>query len=370
MNVVGGLAGLLLIFAVLLDAFETIVLPRRVMRRLRITRLFYLISWWPWSALARRIRSVNRRENYLSFYGPLSLILLLALWAIFLILGFALLQFALGSRLNAPETHPTFFTYFYMSGVTFFTLGFGDVVPLKMMGRSISIAEAGVGFGFLGLVIGYLPVMYQAFSRRELNISLLDARAGSPPSAFELLRRYCQTDKGESLRAFLSEWERWSADILETHLSYPVLSYFRSMHENQSWLAAITTILDTCTLLLVGIDNIPPQTARLTFAMARHAAVDLSQTFGVNPATITNAERLPPADLVRLREILAANNIPLRTGPDADQKFAKLRQFYEPYVVGLSNYLVVPLPIWVPPMDLEDNWQRTAWQEPGNVSIF
>src|SRR5262249_5701683 len=148
--------------------------------------------------------------------------------------------------------------------------------------------EAGLGYGFLAVSISYLPVLYQAFSRREATISLLDARAGSPPTAGELLRRLgaARNVTGLGPCPLLVEWERWACELLETHLSYPVLGYYRSQHDNQSWVAALTCILDTSALLIAGVDGADSYQARLTFAMARHAAVDLAlvtQTAPVSP---------------------------------------------------------------------------------------
>src|SRR5262249_53222577 len=163
---------------------------------------------------------------------------------------FALLHWAFGSRIQTANAHPGFGFVLYFSGTTFFTLGLGDITPLSTAARVLTVAEGGTGFGFLGIVIGYLPVIYQAFSRREVNISLLDARAGSPPSAAELLRRHSQGHQLESLQQLLHDWERWSAELLESHLSYPVLAYFRSQHNNQSWLSALTTMLDTSALVI------------------------------------------------------------------------------------------------------------------------
>src|SRR5262249_55504278 len=147
------------------------------------------------------------------------------------------------------EDDVDFNTYLYLSGVTFSTLGFGDVVAVSPLGRLLTVAEALLGFGFLACLIGYLPVFYQAFSRREVTISLLDARAGSPPSAASLLLRLAQAQNVPAVVPFLAEWERWAAELLESHLTYPVLSFYRSQHDNQSWLAALTAILDTCALL-------------------------------------------------------------------------------------------------------------------------
>ena len=362
MRILAAIPGVLLILIILWDAFETIILPRRVTRRVRPTRQFYLATWPPWVALARKIRSRKRREEYLSLFGPLSLLALLALWAVGMIFGYALVQWALHVQLNLPDESVGFGTYLYLSGTTFFTLGYGDVTPLMPMGRTIEVIEAGNGFGLLAIVIGYLPVLYQSFSRREANISLLDARAGSPSSATELLRRHQAAETMDDLTPFLHEWERWSGELLESHLSYPVLCYFRSLHDNQSWLAALTTVLDTCALVMVGVDGASQWQARLTFAMSRHAVVDIAQLFHTAPRTVDCCStRLPPEDMMRLREIFATSGINLRVGSEAEAQLLKLRTMYEPYVVALSEFLLMPLPPWILPPGAIDNWKTSAW---------
>jgi Ion channel len=351
--------GSLLLLFVLWDAFETVVLPRRVSRRFRLTRAFYRLTWAPWRAIARGRRPGIARENFLSIYGPLSLILLLGLWATGLIFGFALLQWGLGTRLQTPAGLRGFAADLYYSGTTLFTLGLGDVSPTAGTGRLLTVVEGGTGFAFLALVIGYLPTMYQAFSRREVNISLLDARAGSPPAAVELLRRHAGADGGEALDALLIEWERWSADLLETHISFPVLAYYRSQHNNQSWVAALTTVLDVSALIIAGLEKGPVRTARLTFAMARHAVVDMSMVFGQQPRPV-NPDRLPPAELSQLREALAAAGHVLPPGQGVDDKLRHLRQMYEPYLNALGQFLLMQVPEWRPRASAKDNWERTA----------
>src|ERR1700730_12913749 len=362
MKLLIALAGLLLILVILWEAFETMILPRRVTRRVRLTRQFYVGTWAPWVFLATKIRKPKKREEYLSLFGPLSLLVLLAFWAAGIIFGYAMIQWGLHSRLNVPDTSISFGTYLYLSGTTFFTLGYGDVTPISPLGRAIEVIEAGTGFGLLAIVIGYLPVLYQSFSRRESNISLLDARAGSPSSAAELVRRHNTAGNMDDLTPLLHEWERWSAELLESHLSYPVLCYFRSLHDNQSWLAALTTVLDTCALVMVGVDGASEWQARLTFAMARHAVVDIAQIFSTAPRTADCcATRLPPKDLARLREIFAASGLNLREGAEAEQHLLKLRTMYEPYVMALSEFLMMPLPPWILPPDSIDNWKTSAW---------
>src|SRR2546421_8469456 len=360
MEILAVIVGIILIFGILIDSFESIVLPRRVSRRFRLSRFFYMTTWVLWSAIARKMRPGNRREYYLSYFGPLSLILLLVFWVAILVVAFALLQWGLGSPMHSPEKQMTLGTYLYMSGSTFITLGLGDVTPLTGLGRFLTVAEASMGFLFLALIIGYVPVIYQAFSRREAEITLLDARAGSPPSASEFLRRHYRDQHTEELIQFLREWERWGSELLESHLSYPVLTYYRSQHERQSWLAALTTVLDTCALLLVGLEGISTPTIRFTFAIARHAAVDLAQIFGTPPMN-PKLNRLSPADFAHMRDALAEVGLVFRRGEDAEKRLYELRLIYEPFVNALANHLLVNLPPWIAATKSVDDWQTSAW---------
>jgi hypothetical protein len=302
----------------------------------------------------------RRREALLAYFGPLSLLLLLVFWGAGLLLGFALLQWAAGSLLVAQDARPSdFWTDLYMSATTFFTLGLGDVVPKTAFARVVTGIECATGFGFIAALIGYLPTIYQAFSRREANISLLDARAGSPPSAAEILKRQAQSGDPATLTLLLAEWERWSADIMESHLSYPVLCYFRSQHDNQSWLASLTAILDVCALAIVGVERIPAWQARLTFAMARHAMVDLAQVFGQKPKREL-ADRLPPDKLKELREMLEAEGVIVCNSPSLEKRLTELRGLYEPYVAKLSELLLMDLPEWMPKAGAKDSWKTAA----------
>ena len=361
-RIVSTFAGLLVLLAVLLDALETVVLPRRVRGLFRLTAWYYRLTWGPFSGMTRRIKSQSRRESLLGYFGPLSLIFLLALWAAGLILGFALVQYGTGAHLLLSNARLSFGLLLYHSGETFFTLGYGDIVPDSGLSRFVAVLEAGMGFAFLGIVIGYLPTIYSAFSRREIEISLLDARAGSPPTAAELLRRYCQCPPYDGLDRIFQAWERWSAEVLESHLSYPVLSFFRSQHNNQSWLAALTTILDATALVIVGLDGIPSEQAKMTFAMARHAAVDLSQVV-VAKYDPSLPDRLPGEELARLRRALSDKNLTLREGIAAEDKLATLRAMYEPYVTALARSLLIALPPWLHPEKKPDNWQVAPWDE-------
>jgi hypothetical protein len=344
---------------VLRDAFETVILPRRVHRRFRPTSLFYRISWRGWRGVALALPA-RAREALLGWFGPLSLLVLLTLWAFSIVVAFGALHWAAGSRLKLADGNPGFLTDLYFSGTNFFTLGLGDVAPLDSLARVLAVTESGIGFAFLAITIGYLPVVYQAFSRREIAISLLDARAGSPPAAGELLSRYRGEPQQQDLNHLLAEWERWAAEVLESHLSYPVLAYYRSQHGNQSWLAALTTVLDTSALVLVGFDGWGTRQARLTFAMARHAVVDLAQLFSARRPEHPD-ERLPEADFRELSRQLDGAGLRF-TQADARTRLAELRSKYEPYVIALSRHLALPLPAWTRPSDHPDNWHAAPWK--------
>jgi hypothetical protein len=359
MWILGTLASMALILFLLMDSFETVILPRRVTHGFRFARFFYRSTWSLWRALAIRIPAGKKREAILSWFGPMSLLALLVTWVLGLIFGFALLHWSLGIPLK-PHEDSTFSTYLYWSGGTFFTLGPGDVTTSSWLGRALAVAEAGLGFGFLALIIGYLPVTYQTFSRREVTISLLDARAGSPPSAGQLLLRAAQSGDCEAVDPLLAEWERWAAELLESHLSFPVLSFYRSQHNNQSWLAALTSILDTCAFLIAQVKGHNSYQARLTFAMARHVVVDLALIFNTPPQT-PQPDRLPAGQLQLLRKQLREEDMDIAEGTTADQQLADLRGTYEPFVNALAQRLLFTLPSFVPEKATSDNWQTSAW---------
>jgi hypothetical protein len=356
------LAGVAIFFIVIWDAFESVILPRRVTRRFRLTRLFYRVTWVSSKVLVKLVPARKTRDALLGFYGPISLLILIGVWAVGLVLGFGLMQFGAGSAVNMTGGQPGLATDFYLSGTTFFTLGLGDVVPRSGLARVLVVVEAGFGFGFLAAIIGYLPFIYGSFSKREVEISLLDSRAGTPPTAGELLLRHSYEGGREALRELLRDWELWCAELMESHLSYPVLAFFRSQHDNQSWIAALTAILDACALLKVGIEGSCERQAKLTFAIARHAVVDLSQVFGTPPRALPQ-ERLPASDAARLRDKLSEHGLRLRDTPEAQQELTAMRNSYEPYIYALATYLNQTLPPWIPQGKGKDNWQTTAWGE-------
>ncbi len=360
MSVLLLIVGVTLIVIVLWDAFETIVLPRLVTRQIRLARYYFRYTWRVWSAVARSISSRKHRENFLGFYGPLFMLLLIILWATGLIMGFALLLWAGDAITPTPAGPHGLATYIYLSGTSFFTLGLGDVAPGTPFGRFLVALEAGLGFGFLALVISYLPLLNQSFSQREVTISLLDSRAGSPPTAAEMLRRHAHHEHLDDLRQLLHSWERWSAELLESHLSYPVLARFRSHHDSQSWIGSLTAILDTCAFVLASLENTCTRQAQFTFAMARHTLVDLAQVFSCPPLQ-PEQDRLSPENVAVLCDLLVAEGLEMRDRKKIEEKLSELRMMYEPYLYAMSLYFLVSLPPWIPRTPHPDNWQASPW---------
>lgn len=344
--------GAILIFVALLDGFESTVLPRRVTRRWRPTRLYFRTTWSVWHRGAELFPVGRYRENALGVYGPLALLGLFAAWMCTLILGFAAIHYGLATLAGDRDVRE----YLYMSGETIFTLGYGDITPDTFFGKFLAVVEAGLGFGFMAVIIGYLPVLYQSFSRREQSIALLDGRAGSPPTAAEFVRRLGVAGACGELDRILTEWELWSADLLESHLSFPVLGFYRSQHDNQSWLAALATILDVSALLVITGGGEYRRRAELTFAMARHASVDLCLVLWL-PPTAESKARLTTAEAQQLISLRLQGN----STPEQIERLNELRGLYEPFLQSLAEFFKFRLPRFVPERSAPDNWQTSPW---------
>lgn len=381
-----------LLVVVLLEVFEVMLLPRRVRRRLRFVRFYFRGTWRVWRGIAAALPARWRPEA-LAGYGPLSMVGLLSAWTFLLVTGFGCLQWALHQLGDAVADPPSLLNQLYFSGVTFFTLGYGDVTAATRAGKVVSVLEAGIGFGFIAIVIGYLPVLYQLFSQREVRVIRLDARAGSPPTAAALLERHAGAQGMAALGELLTEWEEWAAELLESHLSYPMLAYYRSQHDNESWLAALTAVTDAAALIMVGLertgtraaeargsthggahgvgDDVPRFQARITFASARLTIVEMARVLGEAPvrpgAPSSGTDRLPPEAFAALSARLAAAGLCLRDPDGSQAALRRARAAYEPHLAALADRLLLPLPPWTRPADAPDNWEQDA---PGARDLY
>jgi Ion channel len=337
--------GLLICTGVFWDGFATTVLPRTVAPMRRLSGKFTRYSWWLWSRVSRKMTQPELRLNFLAVYGPLSVMILLVLWGGLIVLGFALIYQGLGDRLQVTDGRGGFGTLLYMSGSTFLTLGLGDVTCTDPIGRTFILLEAASGYVFLAIIITYMPLLDQAYGSREIGNMLIHSRAGRPPGAIQFLRNYSGSDREEVLRGNLREAERWMAEILESHLSHPVLSFYRAQHEGQAWLLSVMTVLDSSALLIAGGQGLPAAQARLTYRMGLRLLVDLMRALGIQPDP-KYRERLTEADLPDLIAVLDVSSLPLTLSPAATSELLRLARRYDLYLVTLSHWLVIPLPPW------------------------
>jgi hypothetical protein len=356
-RVVVGIVGGLLLVAMLSEFFVTFMLPRRVKRDPRLARGLFRAAWRPWRRLARHLPEALG-DTLLGFFGPLWVIATLAIWSLGIVLGFACLIWSDGSPFAAHGVD--FGDDLYASAAAFFSAG-TNLDPVGGFGRTLQIGEAASGFAVLFIAIGYLPALYQAFSRREVAVSQLDPRAGSPPTAGTLLLQAAERGRWEPLNRYLAEWETWTAELMETHLAYPVLGYFRSQHLNQNWLASLTAVVDSCAFVVASAEDQGDEGAVLTFAIGRHALADLAHVFRVRLVDADHA-RLARDQFDELHSRIAASGVVLVPADEAWTHLEKLRRAYEPYARGLAAQLALNLPNWMPAGEVEKNWRLAEWQ--------
>ncbi len=365
MNWPAVILGLGLILVAMVDALESIVMPRTVKRSLRLSTLMFELSSRGY-ALTRFLPKGPIRNSVLNAYAPVTLLSLISFWALSIVFGFALLVWGVHPVMT-NQVEIGFPSSLYYSGVTFFTLGFGDLTPQDGLGRFLAVSEAGLGFGFLALLIGYVPVMYTSFSRREVAMLLLDSKAGSDPSATTMLVRHAELGCMDKLEEVLKQWEQTSAELLESMLSYPILAYYRSQHDDSSWLKSLTAVLDCCVLIehvMVGDEpwmrGLRYQ-ARNTFAMGRHVLVDVAYILDEAP-TQDNGTRLRAGETEFLVSLLHAAGLKTVDVVAADSELQKGRITYEPFARSLAKELRVDLPVWSQREYKPDNWQTSAWE--------
>jgi len=340
------LLGALVVAVTLLDAFEVVLLPRTIERRFRLNRYFFKATWWAWARVASRLAPGRRQEDFLAVYGPLAMVGLFALWGSCLIGGFGLMQW---SVVQGDHASTTLLGQIIVSGDAFFTLGYGDNVPGERLARFLVIVEAGTGFGFIALTIGYLPVLYQHFARRDVQLIEFSFRAGSPPSAEALLDWHAHGG-AEALERWLGRWETWAGDLIESHAAYPMLAFYRSQHRGQSWVGSLATVLDVCSLVIAGAEDGRRQQATATFVALRRTLMEVSDALQI-PAMAGNGASRELTENARRR--LGSSMHPILEGwqddPAAMEAVEALRKSYEPRLVALASYLLLALPEWVNP---------------------
>jgi hypothetical protein len=331
-------AGLALVLATLSDAIGTLVAARGLTGRWRPTRHFYWITWRFWRAIGRRLG--KRREGFLSAYAPLTLLTLLGLWLIGLLFGWALVYSAAEASLKGDTG---FGSLLYYSGTCLFTLGFGDILAQTAPLRFAALAEAGTGVATMALAISYLPVLYAAYGRRESQLLTLDDPTGRRIEPTALIRIWAPGGDTDRLYRFFGEWESWTADILESHVSYPMLALFRSQHRGQSWITALGVVLDAAVLTCAVV---PGAELREPYFMYRRGRRALQEILLRLPQTNLSQAPLERFQFDVAYERVRATGVPLRDPDEAWERLVEYRSNYGTTLQALIDYLLAPAGFW------------------------
>ncbi len=340
-----GFAGVVVVALVLLDVFLTVVVPRRTPRggrRLRMTAYLVPGLWMGWRRIGLRLSSAERREAFLGTYGSLIVIVLLVAWVVGLVIGYGLLLAALHAQLQ-PEPQ-NFGTALYFAGTSLLTLGFGDVVAVGGFARLVALVAAATGLGLFALCITLLFTLYGSFQRREVAVVVLEAGAGAPPSGVTLLETYALAGILDDLPHLFREWQSWAAEVLDSHLAYPVLAYFRSSHDNDSWISSLGAVMDASTLVLTTIKDGPKGWAKLSRSVGGHCLEDLVAYFDLPNEPEVGVER---AEFDEARRRLARAGFVLEDADRSWDNFVRLRQDYAGQVNALARYWATPPAQWI-----------------------
>ncbi len=334
--------GLFLIAFVAWDVFNTVVVPRPTPSVYRLARNLTRFSWRGWCWQARRMASGSRRERWLAGFAPLLVLVLLFVWVVVLVIGFGLIDHALGGDFEPPITG--FGTALYTAGTGLLTIGFGDFVPTAALTRAIVLASAGLGLGTVALVITYLFSLYGSFQRREVLVTTLDARAGAPPSGVALLETSRRLELLDELPTLFGEWERWAAEVLDSHLAYPILGYFRSTHDNESWVASLGAMIDAAVLVMTTVQDQPRGRAEMLVAIGVHLVEDVSAYFGFANDGRVGVER---AEYDAARARLEAAGFALESPDIGWILFAQIRSRYASRLNLLADFWMTPPALWI-----------------------
>jgi hypothetical protein len=336
-----GLAGVVLLSFVLWDVFQGIVVPRPTPGRWRISRYVVPPTWRLWRAFATRTRSGLGRDALLGLYAPGAAVLLLLMWLAGLIVGFGLVFFALRSQIDPSPTDPIQAVYF--AGSSVLTLGYGDLVPTGGLARFAVLAAAASGLGLVALVITFLFSLFGSYQRREVLVVTLSARAKSPPSAIALLETHARLDLVADLPALFRRWEEWTAEVLDTHVAYPLLGYFRSSHDNISWISALGAVLDAASLVITTIRGVPRGHARITTRVGVHLVEDITINLGLSG----DESAVDRAQFAGVYRRLASAGYDLEPEPQAWRTFARTRAAYAGRLSALAIYWATPATVWM-----------------------
>jgi Ion channel len=333
-------AGLAVVLSSASDAVSTLVTTRRRRGRHWPTQVFYRRTWRAWKAMGRRVPP-ELREGLLAVYGPLSLLGLLVTWVVLLVAGWGAVWWGLRSAVRGVDGY---LDAVYFAGVGFFTVGFGDIVPTGGLARLLVLVEAFMGLVTMALVIGYLPTLYGAYSRREVQLLTLDDLSDEATTPIGFLEACHASGGTEAVSAAFADWERWCDEVFDSHSAYPMLALFRSRQPGQSWLTALGVVLDAASIALATFESPGSGPAARLWRRASRMLQNLQGVLAARRG-VAVADG-PPADEAQFREAyrrLAELGLPVRPYERAWGDFGRLRAAYLPGLVAAAELLEVPL---------------------------
>jgi hypothetical protein len=341
LDIAMALLGATLVLTSLADLFQSVIVPRSVGWRYRPSAVLSRNGWRLWRDLALRIDDHERREDTLGVFAPTLLVTLLGYWVLSQVLGYGLLFWALRSGLR-PEPHLGGSIYF--AGASLLTIGYGDIVPLHWYTRALSLFAAGGGLATFAITTTFLFQTFGAFQRRESFVVTISERTGAPPSGLEFVTRHVKLDMMDDVGSILRESQRWIAEVMETHLAYPVLTYFRSSHDDESWVGTLGALLDASTLLLTTLDLNNRGQAEITLHIGTHLVRDFSNFFQL---PLGDASGVEYDEFVTAYRQLRELGAPLRPLEDAWPAFSATRAKYAVPLDAMARWWRIPPARWI-----------------------
>jgi len=336
------LTGFLLCVLAAYDLFKSVVLPRPAINKFVLVRQLFFILWRFWRWVGDRIEETGRKEGWLATFAPIGVLMMFLVWAIAFVAGYGLMID--GFR---DEMHPIpgdFWESLYFSAGTLVPLSYGDYVPIGVMARLTTIAESTTGVALAALAITLLFSLYESFQRREELVVTLDALAGAPPSGVQILETSAELTMRDQLVKTFDDWRAWTAAVLESHLAYPILFYFRSSHDNEAWLNSFGAVMDAANLVVSTVDGEAKGSARLTLTIGNHLIEDMAWNFRYTAEPYVGVER---HEFIEAVERLRKAGYECREDEAAWQHFSKIRLKYAYALNEMARRFAIIPAVWI-----------------------
>ncbi|MFN8016795.1 MAG: potassium channel family protein [Acidimicrobiales bacterium] len=342
-GVVSVLIGVVVVAWMLADSFQTLLATNLRTGRLSFTRGYYTVVWKSFRALCARVRDDQRRDRLLSLFGPASFMGLLVAWVVVEIAGWAMIWWGLRGGFEPPIT--AFSDAWYYSGVVYFSIGFGDILPTAGGLRLLTVVEGLSGLGTLGLVIGFLPSLNAAYSARERRLLLLDDLSDQRITPISLVRSQIGPDQDIArLEQMFDEWAEWCADVYDSHTTFPMLMWFRSKHRGHSWITGLGVVTDAAIAFAGTVPSAEHGPAERLYRQSVRLVQGLARRVELEPQE--GAGRLSARWWSVGYSSMQTIGVPMRDFDDSFRRVTELRREFHPYMEAFIDELMAPRGFW------------------------